>query len=508
MMNNIQKLMIAIGAALLLWGCSEGNYPGGEISPFIGTYDVRNIYKNAAVELNESNLDGSSKLAVLVTSDHSGGNIPEHLVFVQDARRLGFLRGLALNLGSEAKDYLPGDSILVDIKGAMLDRVEGILQLSNISGSKIQRVSRGLPVAYQKVNVAQVLANPNAYESTMTVVVKGGFNPIPETGAKLAGDWQLNDGFGNLLLRTESTANFADKALYRMGNYYGLILNKVQGDSLVPYLKPRVASDIVELKSVYNIPKVIITGWSNDPRGTDANYEYMQFMATEDIDFSKTPYAVITTNNAGASTPIGYPAKGWATGGLRTYKFNLTTGVAKKGEFFYVGGTGKLIMSTGSTSIADANWITAYAYNTRDGFDGVGTKTTNLLANSGNAYGISIFQGTKIDANSVPEDVMFVGTGGTLFGNGYGYKIANNDFYDVINPITLEEQPFYRSGTNTTALTYNTPSDAGFFYILGGEFNMTLGRWTKARSKYAPILEKESKLTEIEDPNFVTKLVY
>ncbi len=507
-MKKYLKLFIAGIVSLSSWGCAETNYPGGEVSPYIGTYDVRNLYKGQAVNLNLDNLEGSSKLAVLVSSDHSSSNIPTNLVFAQDSRRLNFLRGIALNLGAEAQNYLPGDSIIVDIAGGVLDRVDGILQISNLSSSKVEKVASGLPVRYQRANVSQIIANPGNYESTYTVIVKGGFNPIPQEGATLSGDWVLNDGFGNIGLSTDAKASFAGNKLFRMANYYGLVFTKMEGDSLIPYLKPMRSSDIVELKSEYRIPKTIITGWSNDPNGTDSNNEYMQFMATEDIDFSKTPYSVFTTNNAGASTPTGYPVKGWATGGLRTYKFTLTSGTVKKGEFFYVGGTNMLINSTGSTSIANAKWISTRNYSTTNGVDNIGDKNTNLLANSGNAYGISIFQGTKIDANSIPEDVMFVGTGGSLFGNGYGYRITNTDFYDIINPITLEEQPFYRSGTNTNALTYNTPSDAGYFYILGGEFNMTLGRWIKARSKYAPILQKTSTLEEIEDPKVATKLVY
>lgn len=507
-MKKYIKNALVVAASFGMWSCAETNYPGGEISPYIGTYDVRNLYKGSPVELNLENLYGSSKLAVLVNSNHNGNNIPDNLVLVQDGRRLGFLRGIALDLGTEAKNYKAGDSILVDIQGATLNRVDGILQLSNIGKSNIEVITTGKTVAFQRANVSQIIANPGNYESTYTVIVKGGFNPIPQAGATMSGEWKLNDGFGDIMLSTSSGATFANQGLKRMANYYGVVFNKLDGDSLVPYLKPMVESDIVELKSEYSTPKVIITGWSNDPMGTDANNEYMQFMATEDIDFSKTPYSVITTNNAGASNPTGYPVNGWLTGGLRTYKFNLTSGIARKGEFFYVGGSNKLINSTGSTSIAGANWITALNYGTVAGADGVGVVTTNLLANSGNAYGISIFKGTALTSKSIPEDVMFVGTGGSLVGNGYGYRITNTDFYDIINPITLEEQPFYRSGTNTTALTYNTPSDAGYFYILGGEFNMTLGRWTKARAKYAPILEKTSILVDIENPNFVTKLVY
>ena len=507
MKRYFKSFLIISTSIMAAWGCSEGNYPGGEVSPYIGVFDVRNIYKNQPVKLNEQVLDGSSKIAVLVTSDHSGNNLPEDLVFVQDARRLGALRGLALNLGAEAKNYLPGDSIIVDIHGATLSRVNGILQVSDIQAQQVNKVASGLPLTAQRVNVAQLMANPNNYESTLSIIVKGSFNPIPSSDATLAGNWILNDGFGNIQLVTESKATVANNKLLRMGNYAGLVLNKLEGDSLVPYLKTRVQNDVVALNSVYSTPKVIITGWSNDPAGSDSNNEYIQLMATEDIDFSKTPFAVVTTNNAGASTPTGVPAKGWATGGMRTYKFNLTSGKAKKGEFFYVGGTNKMINGPTSTKIEAANWITAYDYSSRDGFDGIGTKTGNLLANSGNAYGIAVFSAKDVTVNSIPEDVMFVATGGTLVSATAGYRIANNDFYDVINPISLAVQSFYRSGANTLSLTYNTPSDAGYFNMLGGVFDMTLGRWTKARAKYTPLLTKESKLEEIENPQFSTKLV-
>lgn len=506
MKKYLNKTLLVI-SSLVLWACAETNYPGGVISPYIGTYDVRNLYKGSPVTLSEDNLEGSSKVAVLVTSDHSGNNIPSNLMFAQDARRLDFLRGLAYDLGSEAKNYLPGDSLIIDILGAELDRVDGILTLRNLSSKNITKVASGKPVSYQRANVSQIIKNPGNYESTLTVIVKGGFNPIPAAGSQLKGTWKLNDGFGDIEILTDNQASFANNSLYRMANYYGLVFSKLEGDSLIPFIKPRVQSDIVELKSEYKTPKVVITGWMNDPVGGDGNHEYIQFMATEDIDFVATPYSVITTNNAGASTPTGYPSKGWITGGLRTYKFNLTSGSVKKGEFFYVGGNNKLINGPNSTNISDAKWILNRNYVSNDGADGVGTKTSGLLANSGNAYGISIFQGTAITEQSIPEDVMFVATGGSLFGNGYGYRITNTDFYDIINPITLAEQPFYRSGTNTTALTYNTPTDAGYFNYLGGEFNLTLGRWTKARAKYAPQLTKESTLQDIENPEFATKLI-
>lgn len=103
---------------------------------------------------------------------------------------------------------------------------------------------------------------------------------------------------------------------------------------------------------------------------------------------------------------------------------------------------------------------------------------------------------------------MFVATCGSLYSAGppeRGYRIANTDWYDIKNPITLQDQPFYRSGSNTLSMSY-TPADLGYFYKLGGEYNVTLGRWMKARTQTNVLLTKQSGLSEIEGAGS-TKLV-
>lgn len=502
---KLNYTLIAIITCIVISSCEKSNYPGGVISPYIGIYDVRTLFKDTPVDLNIESLEGSSKITGMVVSDHSGGNLPDGLLIVQDRRRLNFLRGIAISLGSDAASYSPGDSVTIDITGGTLDRVNGILTIQNLTSSKIERISSDNPISISRVNIDDILNNPSNYESTLFAIVKGGFAYTPEPGQVLSGDQKINDGFGELTLRTNPNGQLASLPQYRMANYYGILFTEQVGESLVPYHCLRTEEDLVELTSVYTTPKIIITGWMADPQGTDSNHEYMQFMATEDIDFSATPFSVVTTNNANASTPTGVPTNGWATGGLRTYKFNLSSGFAPKGTFFYVGGTNRLINASGSTSIAHANWITTRGYNSTTGND-FGSTTTNLLANSGNAYGIAVFEGTTVGRDSIPQDVMFVATGGSLYSNGVGYRIANTDYYDIIDPITLTEQPFYRAGGNTKALVYTTPTDQGFFYQLGGVFNLTLGRWTTARTQNNPQITNESTLEEIEN-ELSTKLI-
>ena len=80
---------------------------------------------------------------------------------------------------------------------------------------------------------------------------------------------------------------------------------------------------------------IVITGMLADAKGSDTNNEYIQFMALEEIDFAQTPYCVIACRNNKVN------AKGWVQGSYVTYKFNLTSGRAAKGTFFYVGGVNK-----------------------------------------------------------------------------------------------------------------------------------------------------------------------
>lgn len=478
----------------------DGNYPGGTVSPYISIYDVRDLYKGDEVTLTKENMFGSAKITGVVVSDHSGKNLPAGLLVLQDRRRLSELRGISVNIGADAANYIPGDSVIVNVEGAVLKRVDGILQITGPTGSAVTKVSSNNAIPVNRVPSSAVLANPGKYESTLIVIVKAGFNPSAAPGDIFSGDKLINDGFGDLTLHTESTATFANMAAPFLANFYGIVFNKAAADkSLTPQLRLRTASDVAILSSSINVTPVIITGFISDVNGGDGNYEYIQLMATQDINFATTPFAVVVTNNANASTPTGFPANGWATGGLRTYKMNLTSGTAAKGTFFYVGGTGKLINGASSTNISSLNWIRSFNYTTTDG-DGFGTKTGGLFANSGNASGLAVFAGTTVTAASVPLDVLFVSTGGSLYTTTptqQGYRIGNTDWYDVKKPITLVDQPFYRSGSNTLNMSYTT-ADLGYFYKLGGEYNVALGRWMKARTQTNVLLTKTSAVTEIE----------
>ncbi len=483
-----------LAAIVFFAGCKKDNYPGGTVSPYISLLDVRDIYQGKDVTLNTDNMFGAENISGVVVSDHRGHNMPAGLLVMQDSRRLGQLRGIAVPIGAAAANYIPGDSVIIKVTGTVLKKIDGMLQLTGVSESNVRKVSSGNAIAIPVVKANAIRAAAAIYESTLLSVEKESFDPALPLNTTYAGSRKMNDASANLILHTEATASFANKPLPFLSDYKGILFNNTS-DS-IPQLWARRDSDIFIRTSVPpKVAAIVITGYLVDPQGTDANYEYVQCMATKDINFATNNFSLVTTNNAGASTPVGYPTAGWATGDLRTYKFDLTTGTVLKGQYFYVGGL-KNIFGLGSTDISSSKWFSkTYATVAGDGF---GTPTTNLLANSGNAGGIALFDLTNVTNDTIPIDVLWYGGAGMLYTAGppeKGFKITNTDYYDINNTTATPYQPYMTMGTNT----FKFPFPAATQYVkLGGTYNTTTGRWTATRTLTPVALTTTSTVSAIE----------
>jgi len=474
------------------------NHSLGTVNPFAAIFVVKNAYKGIDLQLDADKLAGAISTGGIVISDATNGNIPKGTVVIQNTDR-GITRGLIIELGnSTIVPFMPGDSVVVKLTGSSLVKDAGSLRLRGLGLSAITKISAGKVQKTQTVPSNIINANPLNYEGTLVTVTNGTFEPKPTAAEIFSGNKVLNDGFGKLTLHTEATATFANQVMTEGVNVVGILFASTGATGINHQVWPRSSTDIVPLKSL-ETSSVLITGYLVDPNGTDANHEYIQFLATENIDFAVTPFAVVTTNNAGSNIPIGFPVDGWATGNQRTYKFNLTAGKVNKGEYFYVGGANKLINGAGSTDISNAKWIRNIAYNTEVG-DDFGAISTNLLANSGNPGGIAIFKTTNITASTVPVDVVFWGTAGngSVFTAGpppIGYRITNTDYYDTLNPTTQVEQPMFNQGSNTGRFPFPA---AISFAKLGGIYNTSKGRWTVGRTLTNVAVAPTATISEIE----------
>lgn len=535
-MKYILNFLLVMGGLAVLDGCHKyGNYFGGEPSDIVSILDVRPLYKGKDVVLTKTALYGGSKLAAVVISDHSGNNLPSGLLVVQDNRRLSTLRGISIDLGTAAANYHPGDSVMIDIEGSTLTRKNGILTIDGITGAKITAMGQGT-VNVNAVTAAQLETAPDNYESTLCVVNKAGFSPAPVDGDVISGDKIINDGYADLTLYTDPGASYAKTTPYGLAAYVGIPFETT--DSSVQF-RTRLASDMVNLGSSLQ-QDLIITGIQSDPKGGDGGYEYVQMMATKDIDFSVTPYSIVVCNNAGTSASATPLSDGWATGGMRTIKWNIRSGKVAKGQFFYWGEQGKKINgSAGTYPFPDTSDYYMVTYNSASGSTNAGDANSMVhtptfsnsgpWANSGNTCGVALFRDTVINEKSVPEDVLFIATGGgvSVYNNAVapilGYRICNNDWYSMYS-VSIDPQTYlpvatpylyYRSNGNTASMPYpvnaahpTAATDAGLFSMMGGVYNITLGRWTTARSQHVvELFQASASIDTLEKSAEVTQLV-
>ncbi|WP_241237837.1 DUF5689 domain-containing protein [Pseudoflavitalea rhizosphaerae] len=515
------------------------NYPGGTPYEIVSVLDVRPLYKGKDIALTKENVYGASKLAVVVISEHESGNLPEGLLIVQDNRRLSALRGISIELGAAAANYHPGDSLVIDFNNGTLTRKNGTLTITGLTESNIRKAGKGM-VEINAITIAQLQANPGMYESSLCLINKSSFNPAPLPGEVISGSKLINDGFGDLTLYTDPSVDYAGNTPFSLAAYVGIPFTTAEG---ALQFRTRNGDDIVNMGS--SVQDLLITGFQSDPKGGDGGYEYVQLLATKDIDFNLTPYSIVFCVNSGGSSSATPLDAGWATGGKRTIKWDINSGSVQKGHFFYFGFQGKKINGSGGTYAfpASTNWyqktFLTSGNNAETGSnlpnlgDGGLVHTTEFgtsgpFANSGNACGVAIFKGTTVTEASVPEDVLFVATGGNaaIFDPSkdpvLGYRICNNDWYSMysvsIDPETYKPVivPYlhYRSAGNTNYMPYpvnekypSAATDAGLFNMMGGVYNITLGRWTTARKQVVvELVQTTATIDTLELHPSVTRL--
>lgn len=168
-------------------------------------------------------------------------------------------------------------------------------------------------------------------------------------------------------------------------------------------------------------PGLVISEFLQNPGGLDSPLEYVELLATDDIDFTTTPYTVIVSNNGTAT------ADGWIEGGSITYAFEITTGSVSTGDVVYVGGTGMAPTGT-QLRVIDTG--------SDDGDGGIGNSNSGgVFGNGGgNGDGIAIFDMAigSITAATAPVDAVMYGSGlgGAVIDAATGYEMPVNDHYD------------------------------------------------------------------------------
>ncbi|MDM1293861.1 hypothetical protein HX021_06075 [Sphingobacterium sp. N143] len=221
-MKKLKLVMWAVLAmSTLLMGCKEDiNEAIGELNPEISLYTLRSLYKDADLQLNESNALGAKYIRALVVSKAENKNLPENTIAVQNIWR-NQRRGVLVEV-ADASKFKFGDSVQINIDGTKLMRKEGILLLSTVDNQQVSVYSSNNSVSPLAVSVENLKSRFDEFESTY-IDVTADVEPEPETGAVLKGDKILIDGDKNeITLHTEYNATFATKPIAPSASFRGI----------------------------------------------------------------------------------------------------------------------------------------------------------------------------------------------------------------------------------------------------------------------------------------------
>ncbi|WP_162428720.1 DUF5689 domain-containing protein [Pontibacter pudoricolor] len=283
-MKNRYLSFLAICLSVLgFTSCVEENpNPSeGTPNPVASLFVVREAFHETDLALGQGPLFGAYTAGGVVVSSPEGKNWPAGIVAIQDSWR-GLQRGMLLNLGEQAAaNYAVGDSILFDVRGTVLTRKNGVLQINGLKPESIQVKATGLPVAPKAVAVAELLANYDKYESKL-VMVTGDIDPLPVAGDTYAGKKQIGDGSGKTItLQTDADAVFAGRKLLASASFVGILTKAEDG---TPVLRMRTFADAV------NPSGPIYQGWPEKfeapAASTKSSYDMTTKGLTNEVDLS------------------------------------------------------------------------------------------------------------------------------------------------------------------------------------------------------------------------------
>lgn len=260
------KMLTAIISLFLLAGCEKENTASGVISPIVGVEFIRSLYNGDDIILKPEILMGANQVAGIVISDAGSLNVVPGELVIQNVSK-NKLAGISLDFGSAVlTGYLPGDSVKIDVNGAILGRKNGKLQISGLSTAGIIKISGGNVPSLKTLTVSELYSNFPNYESTLIRINNAGLIPIPVAGDTFLGDKQLDDGTGgSIFLSTQSTAVFANENLPMNATFVGIATyyNADRNASIgaKPLLKMRNEADVSNASG---------TAYPNFPEGFEA----------------------------------------------------------------------------------------------------------------------------------------------------------------------------------------------------------------------------------------------
>jgi hypothetical protein len=244
-------LLIAVIAAFSSCLKEDDLRGEGQLSDVATIWTIRQAYKGNTLTLGPSTLSGAFKTRGIVISDASSRNIAPGTFVLQGIMEtpndLGNLvRGIAIDIGaSTAVPYVPGDSLLIDIDGAKMERIDGRLTITGIQTSRITKLASNEPFIVRPVTLNKLNEYFEDYESTM-ITVHANVNEYA-SGVTYSGQKGLKDNTGaDIVMTTRADASFAGDQVPVNAGFTGIAVYEKEKKGIAP----RSGSDITDQSGV------------------------------------------------------------------------------------------------------------------------------------------------------------------------------------------------------------------------------------------------------------------
>lgn len=168
---------------------------GGGGSNLMTLAQVRALFTGST-----TNAPANRQVRGVVISDRANNNWDSRNLVLQDATG-----GIVVRFAA-AHSFNLGDSLVINIGGVEISEFNGLLQLNNTPNANATQAGAGTLPAPRTATIAQILANREAWESTLVRVTGVTFQPPSGT---YSGSKTIADGTGTMVMFTRSAASFA-----------------------------------------------------------------------------------------------------------------------------------------------------------------------------------------------------------------------------------------------------------------------------------------------------------
>ncbi len=220
--NNAQLVLRNLDDVTTGSGGGGGGDPGGS-GDLLTLQQVRNLFKSGT-----TSGPAGRKIRGVVISDRENNNWDGRNLVIQDSTG-----GIVVRFQNN-HTFALGQLIEINIASQELSLFNGLLQVNNVTNTNAQLIGAGTLPTPREATISQILANQEAWESTLVRIKNATIASGSYSGSK-----NVTDGTGTVVMFTRTQASFASQTV------------------------PSGAVEITAVLSKFNTPQIIIRNTSD-----------------------------------------------------------------------------------------------------------------------------------------------------------------------------------------------------------------------------------------------------